>query len=299
MLSYTTRRNLYGNLTKDKSSSNLDFGDTVMNESEKRTCNKRAWDFTQRLHTDVTVAGQADYNLPVNYRRLIGNPTVTIGGIVYTPAEAPSRLEWDRITSVDNTSDIPQYFYIFNNKIEFYPKPSSSSNTITLPYELQAKALTNADYTNGSIVSITNGATTVTATGTTFTAPMAGRYIRITADDATTSGDGEWYRIASVTSGTVLELAIPYEGTTIAAATQPYTIGQMSVLPDGYDMIPVLDAATKYFIANPEGGKAANYKSEYDDLMKELIQDHGQKTSSVVIEQGGGIKNPNLYIRAN
>ena len=296
MLSYTQRRNLYGDYTSDSSTENLSFGDTVMNESEKRVINKRAWDFTQRTFADTTVASQQFYNLPVNYRRLIGNPTVTVGGTTYTPTEVPDRTSWDRLNSTSSTSDIPQYFFIFNKQIGFYPKPTSSGNTISIPYELQSRKLSVADFTTGTIVSIANGATTVTGTGTSWTDGMAGRYIQITEDNTADSGDNQWYEVASITGGTILELSIPYEGTTIAAATQGYTLAQMSVLPDGYDMLPVYEASQQYFIKTLEAGKADRYGELYDDLMLDLTKDHGQKSSSVVVEQVGMIKNPNLYL---
>jgi len=219
MLSFTQRRNLYGDLTNDKSSENLTFGDTLMNESEKRIINKRAWDFTQRLFTDLTEVGVQFYPLPVNYRRLIGNPTVTVGSITYTPTEAPDRTSWDRLNSVSTSSDIPQWFFIFNKQIGFYPKPSTASNIITLPIEIQNRDLSIADHITSNIISITNGATTVVGTAPLFTTGMAGRFIRITEDNSSTSGDNQWYEIASVTNATTLELSIAYEGTTIAAAS--------------------------------------------------------------------------------
>ena len=95
----------------------------------------------------------------------------------------------------------------------------------------------------------------------------------------------------------ILELKIPYEGTTISGATQSYTIAQMSILPDGYDMLPIYEASQQYFIKSLEAGKADRYKILYDDLMKDLIRDHGQKTSSVVVEEVGMVKNPNLFVK--
>lgn len=298
MLSFTTRRDLYGNLTNDTGSDNLSLGDTLMNESEKRVINKRAWDFTQRLFLDVTVANQQFYNLPVNYRRLIGQPTITVGSIKYTPREAPDRATWDNITSVSNTSDIPQIFFIFNNQIGFYPTPSSSANVIELPYEKQSRDLSVADFTTGTVLSITNGATTVEGTGSpTWTSGMAGRFIQISEDNSATSGDNQWYEIASVTDSDTLELVIPYEGTTIASATQGYIIAQMSILPNGYDMIPIYEAAQQYFIKTLEAGKADRYGNLHAALQKDLDRDHGQKTSSVVVEEIDRLKNPNLFVR--
>lgn len=298
MLSYTGRRNLFGKLTNDSSSENLSYGDTLMNEDEKRIMNKGAWPFLQRTTTVDTVASQQFYNLPFNYRKLIGNPTITVGSITYTPIEIPDRATWDRLNSTVDTSDIPQSFFIFNNQIGFYPIPSSSGSTITLPYEIQQKDLNVADYVTGSIVSIANGATTVTGTSTVWTDAFVGRFIKITGDDSTTTGDNEWYEIASVTSNTILELTKAYDGDSIATATQGYTVGQFSVLPDGYDRLPVYKATEIYYIENGDQSKADRFGRLYEGLFVDLTADRGSKTSNLVINDVDDdiIKNPNLFV---
>lgn len=297
MLSFTQRRDLYGQFTNDLTATNLSFGDRLMNESEKRVLNKRAWDFTQRIFTQDTVASQQFYNVPVNYRRLIGNPTITVGDITYTPIEAPDREFWDRVTAVSNVSDIPQWFFIFNNQIGFYPTPANDGDVITFPYEIQNRDLSVPDYPTGTIASATDGDATITGTGTAWIPGMAGRFIRITEDNTADSGDNQWYEIQAITDGTNLELNIPYEGTTFSGATQTYILAQMTLLPNGYDLIPVYEAAEQYFIKTIEAGKADRFKVLRQDLQRDLDRDHGQKTSSVVIEEKGPILNPNLFVR--
>lgn len=296
-LSYTTRRNLFGNFTKNTTADNLSFGDTLMNQEEKRVINSRAWDFTQRTFPSATVASQQFYNLPVNYRKLIGNPTITVGSVTYTIPEAPDRATWDRLNSVADTSDVPQYFYIFNRQIGFYPTPASNSNVITLPYEIQGIDMSVADYSTGTITSIANGATTLEGNGTSWTAGMAGKYIKIDDDNTADSGDNSWYEISSVTDADTIELVIPYEGVAIAAATQTYTIAQLSELPSSYETLPVYKAAQQYWLTNYDAGKLANFKLLYDEMFKTMVMDRGTKTSDLSISEDTSIKNPNLYIR--
>lgn len=296
-LSYTTRRNLFGNFTKNTTADNLSFGDTLMNQEEKRVINSRAWDFTQRTFPSATVASQQFYNLPVNYRKLIGNPTITVGSVTYTIPEAPDRATWDRLNSVSDTSDVPQYFYIFNRQIGFYPTPASNSNVITLPYEIQGIDMSVADYSTGTITSIANGATTLEGNGTSWTAGMAGKYIKIDDDNTADSGDNSWYEISSVTDADTIELVIPYEGVAIAAATQTYTIAQLSELPSSYETLPVYKAAQQYWLTNYDAGKLANFKLLYDEMFKTMVMDRGTKTSDLSISEDTSIKNPNLYIR--
>lgn len=70
---------------------------------------------------------------------------------------------------------------------------------------------TTVAYKTGT-VAITTGTTTLTGTGTTWTSAMAGRLVQI-------DGTEPWYRIASITSGTELELEDAYIGSTATAGT--------------------------------------------------------------------------------
>ena len=295
-MSYTSRRNLYGKFTQNTSTENLEYGDTLMNEIEKRILNSRAWDFLERVHTDVTVASQQFYDLPVRYKKLIGRPTITVGSQTYQPLEAPNRSAWDRINSTESESDTPQYFFIFNGKIGFYPTPATADNTITLPYEIQAIDLSIADYDTGTITSIANGGTTVEGSGTSWTASMVGRYIRIDDDNTTTSGDNAWYKIASVTDSDTLELDVPYEGASITGATQSYTIAQVSLIPNGYDNLPVYKAAEQYWIDNEDFSKADRFARLYNEGIEIMENERLSKTTSFVVEEDVPILNPNLYI---
>lgn len=296
MLSFTQRQTRYQEFTNDSSTTNNTFGNSLMNEAEKRIVNTRAWDFTQRELTRTTVASQANYKLHVNYRKLLNKPTITVGSIKYLADEISDRAEFDLITSVVTTSDIPQRFYIFNKEINFYPAPSTSGNTIGLPIEIQSVDMSIADDVVGT-ATVVNAGTTVTGIGTSWNNSMVGRYIQLATNTvADSSGDNEWYEVASVTTTTAIELNIPYQGPTITTATT-LTIAERSILPDGYDLLPVYHASHQYFIKTSEPTKATWYKSLYDDLIKEMISDRGTKTSNLAIEsRDNSIKNPNLYV---
>lgn len=299
MLGYTERRNLYGDFTFTTTSDDLILGDTLINEAEKRILNSHAWPFLQRDHLDTTVANQQFYDLPFNYRKLIGKPTVTVSSIQYTPEESPNTEFWNRLNDTTTTkSDIPQYFFIFDGQIGFYPTPSTSGNSIKMPYEIMQKDLSRPDSSTGTIASITNETTTVTGSGTSWTSAFVGRFIKITADDTATSGDNEWYEIASVTSTTVLELVNKYNGTSIAAASQSYIISEMSILPDGYDTLPIYKAAETFHNMNSNPGRADRFKLQYDEMMKQLITDRGTKLSNLVVgDDDIRFENPNLFLR--
>ena len=150
LLSFTTRRNLFGDFTRNTTTANLSFGDTLMNQSEKAIINASAFDFTQRLVTRTTVASQQFYNLHVNYRRMNGEPYATVGGTRYLMKKVDTREPWDSLNASSDSSTIPEYYFIYNKQIGIYPTPSASSTTISIPIEIQARDLSVADYTDGS-----------------------------------------------------------------------------------------------------------------------------------------------------
>jgi len=96
------------------------------------------------------------------------------------------------------------------------------------PYYLQWGAIrTVATYTTGTAI-VTNGSTTVTGVGTTWTSAMVGRKFRH-ADEAA------YYRIASVTNTTTLVLEQAYQGDTDSTGSS-YTIYK-----DEYRLAPDMD----------------------------------------------------------
>lgn len=130
---------------------------------------------------------------------------------------------------------------------------------------------------------------------------MAGRYILITDSNTANTGDGEWYEISSVTNATTLVLVNGYNGTSIAAGSAAYTIGQMSFLPDGYQELPIYRALVNYFTTyQDETDKAKMYKVMADELYAQMVSDFGSKSIDPVVERmdTGDVLNANLTITA-
>lgn len=283
MLSYTGRRNLYGTLTNNTSSSNLTVGDGFMNNAEKRILALFQWPFLEVTDTKTTSAATQSYQIPQRIGKL-EQITVTYNSVIYSPRQIASETQWQAFNQNAPTGDIPSYWYQREGKVYLGPTPVAGGATITFFGRRLAKDLTIADYTTGSIVSIANGATAVTGTGTSWTTNMAGMFIRITDGTAANAGDGYWYEIASVQSTTTLTLVKPYAGTSISAATAAYTIGQMSLLPSGYTELPVYDAARIFFASvQPNAGKFAVYDRLYKELESRLMQDYGTHVGEIVL----------------
>jgi len=299
MKSFTELRNLYGSLTNNSDSTNLTLGDQLINDNTRLICEARPWYFLEKTKTASTVASQQGYTLPFDYKKLI-DVTVTIGTYKYTPKECPSREYWDYINaSTTSESDTPLYYFVFNGQLNFWPIPSSStSNAITYSYIRAFRNMSVADYTTGTVDAVTG--TTVTGSGTTWASPMAGRYLRIDPTNvATSSGDGMWYEISTVGSSTSITLSVSYNGTALSSgAAATYTIGDMPILPEAYQVLPVYRACEFYFSTKTEDLNRAQYfKRLYDEGMAGMIAFYGRKTSNVVIGSTDfPVQNPNSYI---
>lgn len=298
MLSFTTRRNLFGKFTNDTSDANLSYGDTLMNEYEKRILNKYNLHFLEATFTEDTVALQQFYLLPNDLKKVITSPTITVGDTTYTIAEAPNRRFWDSLNDTTQFSDVPQYFFIFAGEVGFYPIPSTTANTIDIQYLKTQTDLNTADVIAGIVTTATNASTAIAGSGTAWSSPMAGRFLRITSSDAADSGDGEWYKIASVESNTALTLVNKYTGTSISTGATAFTIGQMSNMPNGYDTLPIYHAANIYWTENGDLNKADRFKLQRDEMDKQLIGDQGNKTTDpTIVDDRIDLRNPNLFLR--
>jgi len=301
MQTYTSRRNLAGDLCNNSASATLVLLDSLMNISEKRIVSTRDWDFLWRQYTKTTVANQQAYKLPA-YTRKPQSCYITVGSYRYTPTEVTNRVDWDALNVVTVTSDSVTHVYYNDGQAEFYPIPASSSNVITFNARRISKDLVRPDYTTGTITTVatTGVVTTVTGSGTTWTTAMIGRMIRINVSDLALTGDGFWYEIATVPSTTTMTLTRTYGGTALAAASATYTIGEVSLIPEPHDSLPMYEALQTYFTSvDPNPTKAGLYQGLYNTGYQQLVADHGSKIN-VVVDDGTGqyenLTNPNLHI---
>lgn len=294
MKSYTTLRNQFGTLSANTATNNLALGDQLINDSLRYLTTKYFFNERTQVVPNGTVASQQEYNLPFNIKTII-SAYVSVGNIRYTLTECPTRQMWDSINFVPYTSDIPQFYFIFNKKINLFPTPASSANPITIVYKCRIDDLSQADYTTGTAY-VTTATPTITGVGTTWTTAMAGRWIRITAP----TGDNEWYEIASVESTTSLTLVNQYQGATIlVGGASAYTIGEMPLLAEDYQDLPIYRALSIYFTSRvPDVSRAQLYTKLYEDGFERLDAEFGSKSWSVAITPADQeVNNPNLFTR--
>jgi len=378
-LTYTSRRNLFGDLANNSSSTTLTLADTLLNLADGRIVSAKDWDFLDRQYSlstiadtfTVTIASPGVFSLTghgftegsvlyfsttgalptgltagttyyvikagltadafevpttingtavntsgtqsgthtVTTQRYVIPPYtekpksvyVTVGSYRYSPKEVTTQREWDYLNEVVTNGDIATHYRVYDGYLELYPKPSSADSVVTINARRIQRALSVADYTTGTVDIVTRGSQLVTGSGTTWTASMAGRWLKITpSNTANANGDGYWYEIAQRISDTTLVLRKPYGGDSLTTgAAAAYTIGEVSLIPEPHDTLPVYDALNVYFTSvKPDKDKAQLYRGLYDAGYVQMVRDHGAKTE--VVLDNGITKyepiNPNLLV---
>ena len=293
MLTYTTLQSTYQTWT-DTSTANVTNGDIYLNDSIRTICNLQGGKlrFLEATKDMTTVADQPSYQIPAKFRKLIdlyiysgsGTSTDTIYSLemIFDPTKWKLVLQ-----SRLGTSSTPYFVYVEDQKFYINPTPSVTGNQITLRGRVNVPDLSIADYTTGTITTIANQGTALTGNGTTWTADMVGRFIKIPQTTAALGGDGLWYEIGAYVSATALTLLKPYEGTAIAAGTATYTIGQVPVIPEAYQMAIVYRAVALYWEDKTSPKKARGYWLRYDGGNEAgLSNDYGGLIGQMLANEG-------------
>jgi hypothetical protein len=276
MLSYSGIQTQAQDLTADYDTESLTFLKNNINIGQRILETELGSFYTEELDTVTTVADTASYKTPVEFIRL-KKAYITSGTTQHVMDEVFDEEEWRALKSSSNSGDILQKIFIRRDNFEVYPTPATADLTITLIYEAGAKELIADDYTTGTITTLANASKAVTASGSTFTTAMAGRYLRIT-------NDGVWYKIATYGSATTLTLDKAYEGLSIAAGSEAFTIGQMPITPESTHHIPAYYAAFQYYLGfKQDQGKAKIYRELYEIDLARAKRTYGRRYSTKYI----------------
>lgn len=280
---------------------NISWGLEMINDSIRELATVFYFNEVPYIVPGGTVANQQGYKLPGDFESLM-NITVKVGGVLYQPKQSPSRRHFDALNVIPFYNDFPQFYYIFNNEVLLYPTPASDANIITLNYKKRIKSICMDDVTNTTssrTVTVTNGSTTVTANGALFKKWMGYSgwiHFPFSITDAS-SGDNGWYQIDSVTSDTVLVLKNAYSGANATAVN--FTIGDVPILPEDYQNIPLYKALRLYFTTRVyDVAKATEFLNMYNEGYALLNAKYGSKsTSPVLTDTDAPVYNPNLFPR--
>lgn len=263
-----------------------------INDTDGIVLSSQSWPFMELTQTKTTVASKNNYQIPTKLRKIL-SVVISVDDTDYLPKPVEDPKYWEYLQSLNvSESDVAQRFYRQGNEILIWPTPATSAYTITIRGRKARRDLSLDDYTTGTIVSATTADETITGSGTSWATNAVGNFIRIDY----VSGDFRWYEINSITDTTHLELVKPYAGTTFAAASETYKIGEFSDIPEDYHNLLVYrplaiyyasmeDIATsKMYWMMYDGGKEAGYSNEVGGLLKKMEDDQLEKTEGVYLE---------------
>lgn len=275
MKTFTTLLSNYKTISTDNSTANETLGKTLLNDFIREILRLSDWTFNRTTATDLTEADKQYYPLPYNCQKL-RKITVNVSNTIYTLNEIKDEKQWSRLNMVDISSDVPTSYFLkpSTHEIGIYPIPSTAGYTITFTYQEKYKDLGEDDYTTGTATA-TNGSSTITGSGTTWTSAMVGRYIKIT---------DYWYKITAVGSTTSLTIQGEFGEDTVSGAS--YTIAELVPL-SGFENLPLYKALWVYFQSRDTAGarqQANQYLALYEKGLDDLFNTDS-KTTSNVLEQ--------------
>ena len=190
-------------------------------------------------NNDVTGAGYTiyddDYALASDFDRFLkgGSLFKMRSNRPFVIDEASERTWRDEFTSdpSDETKRcrIRGFDSSMNRLCEINPPPSTS---IALPYDYVKFLPPMTEYRTGYITDLANGVAAVTGSGTDFDGYGSTSYTYYLRIDRDGIGDSSvWYKISAFDSDIGITLAENYDGTSIASATEEYTISMIPLLP--------------------------------------------------------------------
>ncbi len=256
--------------------------------------------------TAITTVGVQEYSIPANISK-VKDFTVSVGQLKYTPVEIKTRVEWDQVNFLPYTSDIPNYYFIYNGKMNIFPIPSTTGNIITFNYKTRVADLTYADYSTGTIntAGMVAGSTAVTGLATnwittgTFPSAVDLSYVNLFIQATPPNGDGIWYWINNFSSGTALTLNNPVINAPNITNTTAYTIGQMPLLSEDFHDMLVYGALRVYYSSiMKDEEKYKNFDSLYQERLMLLSDYAGTKAVNVDLGTAPNMVNPNLFLYA-
>lgn len=267
--------------------------------------------WTTGLTSSVTAAiasvGVQYYTIPANISK-IKNDTINVGQLKYQPVPIMSRADWDTVNFLPYTSDIPNYYYIYNGQLGIWPIPSTTGNVLTFNYQTRVADLSFNDYTTGNIAvaGITAGSVAVTGAATSWSTtggyPLNTdlTYYNLMLRVNPPFGDGIWYPIRQFNSDTSLTLASPIVNAPNIISGTTYTIGQFPLLSeDFHDMLVYGSLKTYYSSIVKDLDKAKEFDGLYQERLELLDAYAGTKSVNVDLGVEPEVVNPNLFLYAN
>lgn len=238
-----------------------------------KNASRRYW--TRKEVVTNLVANQQYYTFPEDMVR-ITTVKATSGGLTIPVTMIDSEELWNRLNLVPAmTVGIPtQGFVRGRNELGLYPVPSQNvSNGLIVSYESRLKDMTLDDTTTITLNVTQNSNILVAATGA-FTAKMVGMWV------STTDGsDGNWYQIVGFTDATHVTIENYYQG--ISENGVACIVAFVPDIPEDFHQALIDYACYRYFLKRKDATMAANYKSLFDEAVKDYKANYAAKTTGL------------------
>lgn len=238
-------------------------------------------------YNPITIRGQAEVTS-------ISQPDVTgttIVSVPYTKTLTGSLVAGATSAVLSSSWTLPTNTYqmIFSDGENILVTLTNGSTAV-----IWSEALAGA-VTSAVAIRTSGGGEIVTGAGTAFNAQQIGYSINI----AQPAGDGFWYTIGTYYNSTTVALTTSYGGAAIVSGSVACVIGQASIIPGSYQLIPVYRAAELYYtVVLKDSERQEKYKQLGDELFAQMENDYGNKDTDPTINDdfGFSIVNPNLAI---
>lgn len=282
-LTFTDLSTKFQRLTKSNNADVLTQGQQDMNIGYHLFNAQLARYYTQKQEFASLVANQQLYQTPVDSIRII-TATVLVSNTFTPPLqEVRDEYEWRLITSYTYATNWPAWYRVLgNDTISLWPVPSQSvTNGLRYIYQPQDHDLSIADVTSTSTdltVTVANGSTTVTASGSAFTTDMVGLWFQVTGQV-----DLTWYEIVGATP-TTLTLKSKYIAS--SGSSKAWRVGQLSIIPQEYSDAPLQYGLYQYWSAQGDEPRSQLHLGNFNRMVKSCKEEYSSSNSSSVIADG-------------
>ncbi len=314
MKTFTQLKKLYTDWTQNETTENINTAVSSINDQHRYLLEHY---FENEYSVIIPSVGQQqEYILPADVSKII-NVTYTqssggvgVNGVRFPLSPVLDRNYWDRINTIPYYSDIPQLYYIYQGRINFFPTPATSNNQININYKRRTTQLNIDDYTTGQISNLTTGSITVNGTNTLWqnkfpTNRNIGYLNLFLIPQDGYGNDLEYsYKIKIInTNGGVQQITLETPiinglGMTSAELFN-YRIGQVPLVHEDFQELLVYRAVLLYYSTKViDGERYKQFKDLENEAMKSL-NDYASTKQEVVNlnDENTGIFNPNLYLR--
>lgn len=283
MLTFQDQVEMAQSITGDTSTAMKTIFKRDLNEGGAMFLNRLGRKFNRAYETADLEENRQYYQFSMDVLR-IASVRVLHGTFWYTPSLITSEEEWNQRNSITITGNYPLFYFIRGfREVGLLPIPAGDVvGGLEISFEPQHVLLTQDDYTTGTIT-VSNGSTAITHSAAGFTPQMVGRYGQVT--DGT---DGRWYRIASYTSTSQLNLENYYEG--VSGAGRTFRIGEAMKIPEAYQDAPVYYAVDRFYLTQNDQASAAQFSARFDAKVKSAKETYGRSTSHLGVKSRGNVR---------